>query len=281
MNYDYKIVVDSCCELPDEYLDDPRFEIVPLTLMVGEHTIIDDDTFDQVDFLKKVAECPECPKSACPSPERFMEAYHCDAKRVYCVTLSSKLSGSYNSAHLAIGLHEETYGEKDIHVFDSLSASVGETQIALKIVDLEEKGLSFDDIVAEVEKYRDEMQTIFVLDNLETLRKNGRMSKLKSFVASTLNIKPVLYAVSGEIAQKSQAIGVKKAMTKLADLIDEMTVRGDDHMRLIISHCNNLERAEMVKQLILSRRLFDEVIILNDRGVSTMYANEGGIIVTA
>ena len=95
----YKIVVDSCCELPEEYLQDPRFEIVPLGLEVGDYQIQDDENFDQAEFLKKVAECPKCPKSACPSPERFREAYHTEAEHVYVITLSSHLSGSYNSTY--------------------------------------------------------------------------------------------------------------------------------------------------------------------------------------
>ena len=70
----YRIVMDSCGELPEELKKDPHFVLVPLTLHVGEHTIVDDDTFDQADFLVKVAACPECPKSACPSPELYMEA---------------------------------------------------------------------------------------------------------------------------------------------------------------------------------------------------------------
>ena len=99
----FKIVVDSCCELPEEYLQDPRFEIVPLGLEVGDYQIQDDENFNQAEFLKKVAEYPKCPKSACPSPERFREAYRTDAEHVYVITLSSHLSGSYNSAVLGIG----------------------------------------------------------------------------------------------------------------------------------------------------------------------------------
>ena len=131
----YKIVVDSCCELPEEYLQDPRFEIVPLGLEVGDYQIQDDENFNQAEFLKKVAECPKCPKSACPSPERFREAYHTEAEHVYVITLSSHLSGSYNSAVLGMNLYREKYGKKQIHVIDSESASCGETQIVKKLVE--------------------------------------------------------------------------------------------------------------------------------------------------
>ena len=135
----YKIVVDSCCELPEEYKRTGRFEIVPLGLEVGDYRIMDDEDFNQKEFLEKVAACPVCPKSSCPSPERYMEAFRCDAEHVYVVTLSSKLSGSYNSAELGKKLYMEKYGDKDIFVCDSESASCGETQIARKAMELEEE----------------------------------------------------------------------------------------------------------------------------------------------
>lgn len=275
----YKIVVDSCCELPKELHNDSRFEFVPLELSVGDYTIPDDDKFDQLDFIKRIAECPTCPKSACPSPEKYMNAYNCKADHVYCITLSGKLSGSYNSAVLASELFEETYGEKQIHVFDSESASVGETQLALLIMKLEEQGLAFDEIVKKVTEYRDNVHTYFVLNNIETLRKNGRLSGLKALVASTLNIKPILAGDKGNIVQKGQGIGIKKGLGKMVDIICAEVKKTEDRV-LLISHCNAPERAESVKELILAKQKYADVMILEMRGVSTMYANDGGIIVT-
>ena len=99
----YKIVLDSCGELPQELKEDSHFERVPLELHVGEYRTWDDESFDQADFLKRVAECPTCPKSACPSPERYMQSYDCGAEDIYVVTLSGNLSGSYNSANVGKG----------------------------------------------------------------------------------------------------------------------------------------------------------------------------------
>ena len=158
-NMSYKIVVDSCCELPEEYLQDSRFEIVPLGLEVGDYQIQDDENFNQAEFLKKVAECPKCPKSACPSPECFREAYHTEAEHVYVITLSSHLSGSYNSAVLGMNLYREKYGKKQIHIIDSESASCGETQIVKKLVELEEQRLSFEEIVKQIEEFRSNVHT--------------------------------------------------------------------------------------------------------------------------
>ena len=84
----YKIIVDSCCELPEQYKNDERFQIIPLGLEVGDYQILDDEYFDQAEFLAQVAVCPLCPKSSCPSPEKYMEAYHVDADNIFVVTLS-------------------------------------------------------------------------------------------------------------------------------------------------------------------------------------------------
>lgn len=276
----YKIIVDSCCELPQVLKEDERFEIVPLTLTVGSQYEKEDNAdFNQREFLDAVASCPECPKSACPSPERYMKAYQTEAEHVYVVTLSSKLSGSYNSALLGKNLYHEKYGDKDIYVADSKSASCGETQIAYKIVELEEKGLSFDEITGQIERYIKEMNTYFVLENLDTLRKNGRLSGVKALVASTLNIKPVMKDDDGSIIQLGQGIGMKKALTKMADAAIEQAV-DSEKKRLMITHCNNIKAAECVRRHIEEKLKFKETLIMDTAGVSSMYANEGGVILT-
>ena len=277
----YKIVVDSCCELPEELKHDPRYEIVPLTLIVGDsYERLDDDGFDQKEFLRAVAECPVSPRSACPSPEKYMEAYRTDADHVYVVTLSSKLSGSYNSAVLGKNLYHETYGEKQIYVVDSRSASCGETQIAMQIARWEDEGMGYEEITEKIEKFTDGMHTYFVLDNLDTLRKNGRLSGVKALVASTLSIKPVMAGDQGSIVQLGQSVGIKKALAKMVDHVARDVVDAEKKC-LMITHCNNPERANSVKEQILSKVKFKDVLIMDTAGISSMYANDGGVIVTA
>jgi DegV family protein with EDD domain len=275
----YKIVVDSCCELPDNYKKDSRFEIVPLGLEVGDYIVQDDENFNQKEFLQKVADYPQCPKSSCPSPERFREAYHDGAEEIYVVTLSSHLSGSYNSAELGRSLYSEKYGEKKIHVVDSESASCGETQLVEKIIACKEAGLGFEETVKAVETFKRKMRTYFVLDNLETLRKNGRLSGVKALVASTLNIKPVMVGNLGVIEQKGQAIGINKALAKMADCIVG-DVEEPEERTLMITHCNCPERAEFMRGLMEKRASYKRVLVMDTAGVSSMYANDGGVIVT-
>lgn len=274
----YKIIIDSCGELPEKYKNDPHFENVPLTMQVDDFMFVDDETFDQADFLKKVAESPKCPKSSCPSPERYMEAYHCDADHVYAITLSGNLSGSYNSAVLGSKLYEEEYGEKKIHVFDSCSASIGETLIALKIDECERAGMSFEEVIETVNAYRDGQNTYFVLETLEVLRKNGRLSNLKAFVANALNIKPYMGATpDGQIIQLGQSRGINRAVKNMIDcFINEL--KNPEEKIVAISHCNCPERAEMVKEEILKRVSVKDIFTIDTRGISSMYASDGGII---
>ena len=275
----YKIIIDSCGELLDQWKDDRRFESVALTLNVGGENIIDDETFNQSIFLKKVAECPDCPKSACPSPERYMRAYDCDADHIYAVTLSAELSGSYNSAVLGKSLLLEEKPGRKIHVFNSRSASVGETLIGMKIQECEEAGCSFEEVIERVEAYIEEQHTFFVLDNLETLRKNGRLSKVKALVASALKIKPVMGSTDeGAICQLDQARGINKALIKMAQQIVEKTSHSEKKV-LAISHCNCEERAQLLKKALQERMPMKQVVVLETAGVSSMYANDGGVIV--
>lgn len=275
----YKIIVDSCGELTEEMKASGFYETASLCIDVDDYHIVDDDTFDQAAFLKVVAESPNCPKSSCPSPEAYMEGFRCDADHVYAVTLTAELSGSYNSAVLGKNLYHEEYGEKDIYVFNSRSASIGETLIALKIEACEKAGMSFQEIVDTVEAYIAEQNTYFVLETLETLRKNGRLTGLKAIVATALNIKPVMGATpQGTICQLGQARGVKKALAKMVDEIVK-GVKEPEKKTLAISHCNCRERADYVKQMILEKIQPADIIILDTRGISSMYAADGGIIV--
>lgn len=273
------MIVDSCGELTNEMKESGCFETASLSMEVGGVRIIDDASFDQADFLRRVAECSESPKSSCPSPEVYMKKYRCDAEHVYAVTLSAELSGSYNSAVLGKNLYIEEYGEKSIHVFNSCSASIGETLIAMKIQECEEAWMTFEQVVDTVERYIAGQNTYFVLENLDTLRKNGRLTGIKSLVAGALNIKPVMGSTpEGTICQLGQARGIKKALAKMVDHIVE-NVQESDEKILAISNCNCRERAQEVEKMLLAKMKVKASFIVDTAGISSMYANDGGIIV--
>ena len=279
----YKIIGDSCLDLTEELKADPRFQTIPLTLQVGEAQILDDATFDQKAFLEKVKACPECPHTACPSPEAFRKAYEdADAEAVFVITLSQHLSGSYNSAVLGKKLYEEEQAQlgqrgKQVGVIDSLSASSGQLNIALYIQALCQAGLPFEEVMNLAEAYRDRMHTYFVLESLDTLRKNGRLTGLQAFFATALNIKPVMGADNGVIIKLDQARGNLKGLQRMCDIA--VKEAGDTlSKRAVICHVNNKKRAEYVKEQLEKRGSFKEILITSAAGVATVYANDGGIV---
>lgn len=275
----YRIVVDSCGELPEECKNDERFATVPLILTIHGETITDDGHFSCQELVEKIAADPDCPKTACPSPDAYLSAFDCGAEHIYCVTLSAELSGSYQSAVIAQNMYLEDHPDAKIHVFNSVSASCGETIPALMIQEKEEAGEPFEQIVEEIEEYLPRKQTLFVLDNLETLRKNGRLSAMKAVAASILKIKPVCYGTpDGKIGQLDQARGINKAIQKMVGYIVDLTPDPENKI-LGITHCNNPARAEIVKNAILERMNVRKVIVQEAGGLTTVYANDGGIVV--
>ncbi len=276
----YKIVVDSCCDLPVEYRNNEHFVFVPLTLSVDNVNIIDDETFDQLDFINRMKKSENCPKSACPSPDAYAKAYQTEEKTdVYVVTLSAKLSGSCNSAEIGKGIYMEEIGTNNVFVCDSKSASAGEVVIALKILELCESGKTFDEVCEIITKFRDNMGTYFVLESLENLRKNGRLSNVKAFLAQALHIKPIMGADDGEIVQLEQVRGMNKALKKLVETVNDNTQDKRDKV-LSIAHCNCEDRANVLKEAFLKDSAYKDVIVVETRGVSTLYANDGGVIIS-
>lgn len=273
----YRIIGDSCLDLTDEQKRNPHFRRIPLTLHIDDHTVIDDDTFDQQAFIRMLAESPSCPRSACPSPETFKQAYECEEDDVYVITLSSHLSGSYNSARLGKELYEEEHGPKNILVLDSESASSGQVELALAIERLCEQGLSFPEVSEQILTMRDRQKTYFVIDSLEPLRKNGRLTGLQAFFATSLNIKPVMAGDHGVIVKRGQARGLNRAYSYMCGLA--LREAGDPaQCHAVIAHCNCPDRALQIQKELLRRGAYREIIITETAGVATMYAGDGGIV---
>ena len=273
----FKIIVDSCCDLTPAQLREDCFVSVPLTIRVGEHIVVDDASFDQGALLWRMKESATAPQSSCPSPIQYLEAFDCGADDLYVVTLSALLSGSHNSAWQASRLFLEEHPERNIHVFNSCSASSGETLIAAKIAQLAGAGLPFAEVVETVDRYITEMNTLFVLENLDNLKKAGRLTRVQSLVTGALRVKLVMGSTpEGEICKHGQALSIKQALNKLVSIMSS-----DDNHRgktLCISHCLCRDRAEHLAMLAKKSCDFSNVLITDTRGISSFYANQGGII---
>ena len=273
----FKIIVDSCCDLTPAQLHSGDFIPVPLTIHVGDRAMVDDACLDRGDLLYAMRQCPEAPHTACPSPAQYLDAFDCGVEDLYVVTLSALLSGSHNAAAQARALWLEEHPEARVHVFNSCSASAGEMLIAVKLQELARAGLDFSTVVDQASRYIQEMNTLFVLEDLDNLRKNGRLSRLQALVTSTLRIKLLLGATpEGEICKKGQALSVKQALSKMVALM--AADPGHVGKRLAIVHCNCLERAYHLRELVMKQCNFGEVVISETGGISTVYANDGGVV---
>lgn len=273
---DRLIVADSCCDLTEELKNELDIELVPLTLQLDDIDYVDNENLNIDDYLEKMRMATSI-KTAAPSPKLFMDKFEL-AKEIFCITLSSKLSATYSNACLAKTMILEK-SKKLIHVFDSKSAAAGETLIAIKIQECINKKMSFEDIVNTVTDYISEMKIFFVLESLDNLIKNGRISKFKAMVASALSIKPIMCGVDGEIDVYKKVRGLKKAYSELVDLISENCINIEEKI-LVITHCNCIDRAKEIKTKIMEKYNFKDILIVQAKGLSSTYENEGGIIIS-
>lgn len=273
-----RIVADSSCDLTKEMQEKHDITIVPLTITIGDRHYRDDETLDIDQMLTDIQNSTEVPRSACPSPQDFMNAFAAEGS-VFVITLTAALSGTYNSAVIAKGLFMQDYHEKFIHVFDSKGSSVRETLIALKISELIDKGLGEYEIVDQVNEYIEKMKYIFQLGSLDTMIKNGRISKLKGLIANALNIRPILHAnAAGEAELLENVRTEKKSIQRLVEMVGESCNDFSDRI-LGISHCEALDKAEKIKAEIEARYNFKEVFIVQMKGLSSLYTNRGGITI--
>lgn len=273
----FSVVTDSCCDLSRTLRADGCFQVVPLTIYVGEQDFVDDDQLSQSKLLAAMKACPDAPQTACPSPAAYLEAYRAAAGDIYVVTLSALLSGSHNAAWQAAQIFSEECPERHIHVFNSCSASAGEVVLALKIKELAASGLPFHRVVAETDRFITQMNTLFILENLENLKKNGRLSRVQALLTGALRIKLLLGATpEGEICKRGQALSIKQGLAKLAEMISSDPKH--QGKTLCIAHCNCPDRAETLRMLALKCCEFKNILLCSTRGISTVYANSGGIV---
>lgn len=275
----YKIIVDSCCDLTASQMKNGPFLRVPLTITVGGETVVDDDTFDQTHLLMLIQEDPRPPKTACPSPAAWMAAFDAaQADDIYVVTLSAMLSGSHNSAEQAKALWLEDHPGVNIRVCNSRSAVSGEVQVAMKLDELAGSGLSFQEVCDGIDQYISSMTTLFVLENLDHLRKNGRLSGPLALAVSALRVKLVCAGTrEGEIKRVGQGLTIRQCLSRLVSMIAaDPTHRGK---RAVINHCNNADRALYVRNELKKHCAFGDILITEAHGITTVYANDGGVVV--
>jgi DegV family protein with EDD domain len=272
----YKIIADSSCDLTSSYVksDKVSLEIAPLTIHVGNKSFVDDENFDAKEMLEAIKEFEGKSTSSCPNPYDFLSRVG-DAENVFIITISKKLSGSYNSAMLAT--HE--FDGKNILVIDSKGTSGVCVRIVDELVRLIEEGLPFEKIKERILKFRDERRLYFVLDKFDNLVNNGRVSKTVAYIAKILKIKPLCFADDGEINVRFKIRTRRSVIEKLIETIkeDKEDYQNDE---CVISHCEDEETASYIKSSLEKICNFKKITIMKMKGLCSFYALEKGIIVS-
>lgn len=274
---DYTIIADSCCDVTEEMKKETGVELVPLTIRIGDKEYVDDESLDVKKYLQEMNNSKTAPKTSCPSIHDFLERFR-DKKNIFVVTVSAALSGTYNSAMQAKAILQEEFKDRFIYVFDSMTAVVGETLVHLKLHEYLKKNMQNTEVVEKVNKYIKEMKTFFLLENMDNLVKSGRLSPIIAKAASMLNIKPIMGDDNGTIRLVDKVRGYERAFRRLADIIGQEGSHLEERV-LGIAHCNCLERALKFKELVMKKYPFKDVIVVEMGGVSSTYANEGGLVI--
>jgi len=275
------IIVDSGCDISHEVVNHENCNLsyVPLNLQLEDRVYLDDEHLNIDDYLNDMANATTGVKTSAPSPNKFYELFKSAGENIFVVTLSSKLSATYQSAMTAKRMYLDECGKKFIHVFDSLSASVGQGVIAMKISELLNKGShNVEEIVDQVDGFIKGVRTYFILDKYDNLVKTGRINPYIAKLASFLNIKPICGDQEGEIRLVDKARGYGKAVSKLVEFIKNNTPDIEERI-LAISHCKCYEKAIALKDEVLKHLKVKDVIIEECKGVVATYANKGGVVV--
>ena len=269
-----KIIADSCCDMTPDSRNELGIITVPLIMLLEGKEYIDDDNLDLPCFLDDMRNCKGKIGSSSPPPVSYAEAYS-DKDAAFAITLSSKLSGSYNNAVMGNRFDDKN---NDVHVFDSKSASAGEILIALKLREYIEQGIQKADIIAKTERFINEMKTYFAIENVDNLQKNGRLNKIVATIITKIRISPIMGADGdGNIALFSHARGDKQIVEKMTEIIKK-SGKNTDGERMVITHCNNETLANTLKQEIAKLFKFKNIFVIPTRGLSSLYVNERGVI---
>jgi DegV family protein with EDD domain len=271
-----RVVTDSSCDLPKGLLDRRGITVVPLTVDVGGQTFQEGVDITPREFYDRMARSTELPKTSQPSPAAFQDTFDAlaDSGPVVCLTISSKLSGTYQSACLARDL-----SGRGVTVFDSLTGSLGLGLQVLRACDVLDEGRSAGEVVEELTRYRGQMNTLILLNTLENIVKGGRLSKFQGAVSKVLDIRVLLHDMEGAVEVLERVHGhrrlleaaVKQVASRRPDLSDRAVG---------ITHFNNSTDAEWLAQA-LRERFHPRGVIVNDMGPTmATYAGEGGMILS-
>lgn len=275
----WQLVADSSCDLVTGALDKGNiaFSSVPLKVLVGDKEFIDSPKTDIGEMFKAMRSYSGASSSSCPSPEEFAEQFR-KAAYSFAVTMTSKLSGTYNSAVQAMNMVLEEHPEKRIHVVDSKCTAGSIVLILRRLIELIESGLPFDEITKKIDAYSSKSRILFSLTGFDNLVKNGRMSRVAGIMASALNIRPIGTNKDGVIDIIEKPRGEKRSIERMVALMEKYCFKKGDP--IVLTHCNNPQGARTICDLIKSTYgvADSDITVLECACLTSFYAGEKGLL---
>lgn len=272
-----KLITDGSCDLSDEVLNKFNINVVPLGVSFGEEHYTAGVDIDNKEFYAKMKDSKELPKTFCPSPENFCKEYQCEEDKIIVIALSSKLSGTYNSASLARDLYLSEHKEKDIRVIDSMTGSIGAGLLLIKAAKMISEGKDIDEIVEAIENLKEKISFYGTLETLENAIKGGRINPLAGKIIGALNFKAIVQIKDGVVKPIDKARGESNSIKKVANYITSSIEDTKDKI-LCLMHANCPEKAHKLLSIIEKTHKFDEVYISEVGPVMGTYTSEGAVL---
>lgn len=253
-----------------------NYATVPMKILAGGRTYVDDEYCDVRQMVKDLSVFKGRTSTACPSPDEWTEAFG-DADEVFCLTISSNLSGSFNAAQVAAREYMENHPGRRVLLLDSLSTGAEMYLMAERLAQLFEQNKTFDEIVAAMEDHQKHHNLIFCLQSVRSLANNGRLNPAIAALIGMLGVRLVGCASEkGELEMMAKCRGDKKALTGIQEALAKLGYVGG---RMHIEHCNNVGFAETIKAQVM--KLFPSAAITmgETTALCSYYAEEGGILI--
>lgn len=274
-----KLITDGSCDLSKEIIDNSKVEIVDLMVSFGDKSYSTRTDITIPQFYEMMRDYKELPKTSCPSPNQFLDAFDCEEDNIIVLCLTSKLSGIYNSAVLAKNMYQEEHkNKKRIEIIDSTTGSIGQALLVSKVANMIDENKSMDEIVKNIEKLKHEVVFFGALHTLENAIKGGRINALAGKIIGALNFKAIVHITEGLVKPIDKARGEKNSINKVMDYIKN-NLNKTSGTKLAIGHANCLEKAMKVKEMLESYHDFKEVHIMEVGPSMGVYTSEGAVLV--
>lgn len=275
----FHIVADSGCDIFD--MKGVSFATTPLTIRTDQREFVDDASLDTKEMVEYLRSYKGRSSTACPSTEDWISSFQTSdgtvPDEIYIITLTSGLSGTYNSACVAADIYKEDHPETRIHIFDSLSVGPEMVLLAEKIISLKAEGASFREVTEKVSAYSKTTRLFFAFQSLHNLAENGRVSKLVAKAAGVLGISVCGTASSkGEIEPLGKARGDKKVISTMLQEMEKAGYRGG---KVRISNSENEDLASKIRDAILTKHPNADITYYPVRGLCSFYCERGGIVI--